>query len=359
MSANAKLRLIPSVEARPEVTVHASDTVAAQSVECVSTILQAACPGFQLRDVVDPTNMDHETTMQRWDDNLARTGFVRTEDDVSQISQDNSTTDAITLAPCVSLAPFQSRVNENLVLLPASLSLKSALINNRNDEDRLAEKLSSFLKLKSFLGLDDITIFYDGADGVRGKQAVDCVSLCLNSLGETANRIMELQEGLAMLVASPRKFGSIITVSDRGSWVQGIAQSLTGMSGQQVIADIGHGNSFFGYSGHQGTRAPKDEVAGPSSLFLAAVMLLVEQGNSYQAARIYNAWLRSIEDGIHTQELFQFSPNARRVDAEEFAAAVIERFGDTPRKMQALAVQERGAGVPDQQQPINTLRLVT
>lgn len=358
MSASAKLRLVPSAEARSEVTAYASDNETGQSIDSVSTILQVAYPGLQLRHIGAPATIDDEVDFQKWDDTISRTGFVRREASASQFSQDLSATGAITLSPCVSLAPLQSRVNENLILLPASLSLKSALINDAGDEDMLMEKLSSFLKLKSFLGLEDITIFYDGADGVLGKQAVDCVSLCLNSLGETANRIMTLEEGLALLVASPRKFGSIITVSDRGSWVQGIAQSLTGTSGQHVIAELGCGHSFFGYTGHHGTRAPEDGAAGPSPLVLAAVMLLVERGNGREAARIYNAWLCSIEDGIHTQELFQFSPNARRVDHEDFAAAVIERFGDVPRKMQGLSNKEQDANV-QAQQPTNTLRLVT
>jgi isocitrate dehydrogenase len=51
------------------------------------------------------------------------------------------------------------------------------------------------------------------------------------------------------------------------------------------------------------------------------------------ATTIPNAWLRTIEDGIHTGDIYRFRASRQRVNTEEFAAAVIDRLGALPQRL--------------------------
>jgi isocitrate dehydrogenase len=54
---------------------------------------------------------------------------------------------------------------------------------------------------------------------------------------------------------------------------------------------------------------------------------------------IHNAWLRTLEDGVHTADVFQkgISSGMGPVGTQAFAAAVIERLGQRPRQLPAQA----------------------
>jgi isocitrate dehydrogenase len=71
-------------------------------------------------------------------------------------------------------------------------------------------------------------------------------------------------------------------------------------------------------------------IANPSGLILGAVMMLVHLGQPQAAARVHNAWLKTIEDGIHTTDIHREGTSRERVGTREFAAAVIERLGEEP-----------------------------
>ena len=74
-------------------------------------------------------------------------------------------------------------------------------------------------------------------------------------------------------------------------------------------------------------------VANPSGLLLGAVMMLVHIGQSDVATRLHNAWLRTIEEGIHTGDVFSQKVSTVRVGTDGFANAVIERLGQEPTQL--------------------------
>ena len=51
------------------------------------------------------------------------------------------------------------------------------------------------------------------------------------------------------------------------------------------------------------------------------------------ATRIHNAWLRTIEDGVHTADLYREGVSAQRVGTCDFAEAVIARLGQEPQTL--------------------------
>ena len=77
------------------------------------------------------------------------------------------------------------------------------------------------------------------------------------------------------------------------------------------------------------------DIANPSGLLLGAVQMLMHIDHPQTASTVYNAWLRTIEDGIHTADIFKDGRSSRKVGTKDFTAAVIDRLGDKPRILSA------------------------
>jgi len=82
-------------------------------------------------------------------------------------------------------------------------------------------------------------------------------------------------------------------------------------------------------------RRAGQNLANPSGLLLGAVMMLVHVGETGVAERVHNAWLRTIEDGIHTYDVYKEGVSREKVGTKEFAGAVVQRVGLTPQTLKA------------------------
>ena len=71
-------------------------------------------------------------------------------------------------------------------------------------------------------------------------------------------------------------------------------------------------------------------MANPSGLLLGGVLMLVHIGQVDIATTVHNAWLKTIEDGVHTYDIFQEGLSKEKVGTKEFALAVIARIGQKP-----------------------------
>ncbi len=67
-------------------------------------------------------------------------------------------------------------------------------------------------------------------------------------------------------------------------------------------------------------------IANPSGLLQAACMMLVHIGLGNFAEVIQNAWLKTIEDGIHTADIYREGISKHKVSTTEFTNAVIEKI---------------------------------
>lgn len=376
MAASAKLRLVQNDTTQPEVVARVGDTAARAPLDSALQILQASVPEVCFRtwelvpemhgapsvqtatanDAGEAVNGNELFSGFSRQNHAQLSGYFRTEANPAAFRQSLDDQDALLLSPCISLAPFQAQGNNNLRLLPASLPLDIVTSEDAINQSALVGMLERFLKLKEFFELDDLTLFYDDCEpSTDNDRALEKISGVLQSRGHAACRIMSLEKGLAALVAKPQKFGAILTISKRGTWVEGIAQSLVGNNHNQARAWIGDKTGFYGCSHNQGRDHGAAKSYAPNAFVLAGVLLLVEQGLVREAATLFNGWLRCVEDGIHTEELFQFSPNARRVDTDGFAAAVVERLGEEPRKISGLKEALKSDGP---KAPIVSLQLV-
>ena len=64
--------------------------------------------------------------------------------------------------------------------------------------------------------------------------------------------------------------------------------------------------------------------------------MLVHIGQADVGERIHNAWIRTLEDGVHTYDIFQEGLSKQKVGTKEFAQAVVSRLGQKPQTIKAV-----------------------
>lgn len=173
---------------------------------------------------------------------------------------------------------------------------------------------------------------------------------------ETEHMIVDI--GAARLAAQPERFDVIVTLNLYGDILSDIASQVAGSVGLAGSANVGETLAMFeAIHGSAPDIAGKD-VANPSGLLAAATQLLVHVGAPDVAARISNAWLKTIEDGIHTTDIFRPKLSHERVGTRAFADAVIARLGETPKRLPQAEFREGGIRVSVPERPRPAKRLV-
>ncbi|MGA8165412.1 MAG: NADP-dependent isocitrate dehydrogenase [Waddliaceae bacterium] len=136
--------------------------------------------------------------------------------------------------------------------------------------------------------------------------------------------------GTAKLADTPEAFDVVVLPNLYGDIVSDVTAQIAGSVGLAGSANIGlHGAMFEAIHGSAPRRAGQN-AANPSGLLLAGVQMLVHIGQPAAAEGIHNAWLRTIEEGIHTYDVFQEGVSKQKVGTREFARAVVERLGQKP-----------------------------
>jgi isocitrate dehydrogenase len=129
-------------------------------------------------------------------------------------------------------------------------------------------------------------------------------------------------------------FDVIVMPNLYGDILSDVAAQITGSVGIAGSANIGEHVAMFEAIHGSAPDLARKGVANPSGLLLAGVMMLNHLGQSAAAQRVHNAWLRTVEDGIHTADLAKGDGATREVvGTEAFARAVIERLGSEPRQL--------------------------
>lgn len=142
--------------------------------------------------------------------------------------------------------------------------------------------------------------------------------------------------GAAKLAASPERFDVVVTPNLYGDILSDIAAEVAGSVGLAGSANIGtHCAMFEAIHGCAPDIAGLDR-ANPSGLLLAAVQMLVHIGQPEVAERIHNAWLATLEDGIHTADIHRPGHSRRLVGTAGFAEAVIARLGIAPQTLKPV-----------------------
>jgi isocitrate dehydrogenase len=158
--------------------------------------------------------------------------------------------------------------------------------------------------------------------------------------------------GSARLAASPEIFDVIVTLNLYGDILSDIAAQLAGSIGFASSANVGESVAMFEAVHGSAPDIAGRGIANPSGLLIAATQMLVHVGLSESAETIKNAWLKTIEDGIHTPDIYRESLSTREVGTADFAAAIVERLGEVPKILQPVSYQEKEIRVTYTPQPV-------
>ncbi len=148
--------------------------------------------------------------------------------------------------------------------------------------------------------------------------------------------------GAAKLVDTPENFDVIVLPNLYGDILSDVTAQMTGSVGLAGSANIGDQSAMFEAIHGSAPRRAGQNIANPSGLLLGAVMMLVHIGQPAVATRVHNAWLRTIEEGIHTYDIFKEGVSTEKVGTREFANAVIQRLGQQPQTLKPVLYDDDG-----------------
>ena len=276
--------------------------------------------------------------------------------------------------PCRAYSPFVATKH------PAM----DVVIIRENEEDlyagiehRQTQEVFQCLKLISRPGSEKVVRYAFEYAKANGRKKVTCFTkdnimkltdgLFHQVFTEVAADYPELEHehwivdiGAAKLADTPEAFDVVVLPNLYGDILSDVAAQIAGSVGLAGSANIGeHGAMFEAIHGSAPRRAGQD-VANPSGLLLAAVMMLVHIGQGEVAERVHNAWLCTIEDGVHTYDIFEEGVSREKVGTKAFADAVIARLGRLPQSLAPVSYAASTPLIPPAPtpQPVAEKRLV-
>lgn len=143
--------------------------------------------------------------------------------------------------------------------------------------------------------------------------------------------------GAAKMADTPEAFDVLVLPNLYGDILSDVAAQIAGSVGLAGSANVGEHAAMFEAIHGSAPRRAGQNLANPSGLLLGGVMLLVHIGQTEVAARIHNAWLRTLEDGIHTYDIFREDISKQKVGTKEFGEAVVQRLGQLPQTLKPVS----------------------
>ncbi len=141
--------------------------------------------------------------------------------------------------------------------------------------------------------------------------------------------------GAAKLADTPTAFDVLVMPNLYGDILSDVAAQIAGSVGLAGSANIGDHCAMFEAIHGSAPRRAGQNLANPSGLLHGSILMLVHIGQPEVAERVHNAWLRTLEDGIHTYDIFQEGVSKEKAGTKEFAQAVAKRVGQRPQTLKA------------------------
>ncbi|HLP93356.1 MAG TPA: NADP-dependent isocitrate dehydrogenase [Saprospiraceae bacterium] len=247
--------------------------------------------------------------------------------------------------PCVTYPPF----------VPTAHPAMDVVIIRENEEDlyagiehRQTDEVIQCLKLVSRPGSEKIIRYAFEFARLHGRKKITCMTkdnimkqtdgLFHKLFREIGQEYPDIQQehmiidiGAARLAAQPELFDVIVTLNLYGDIISDIAAEVSGSVGLAGSANIGEDFALFEAIHGSAPDIAGQDKANPSGLLLAALQMLTHIGQGDVAIKIQNAWLRTIEEGIHTTDIFNENCSTQKVGTQAFADAVITRLGQLPK----------------------------
>jgi len=150
---------------------------------------------------------------------------------------------------------------------------------------------------------------------------------------EIENEHWIIDIGTAKLADTPENFDVIVMPNLYGDIVSDVGAQITGSVGLVGTANIGERGAMFEAIHGSAPRLAGQNTANPTGLILASVLMLVHIHQPEAASRVHNAWLKTIEEGVHTKDICK---KGTPVGTQEFAQAVVKRLGQKPETLNAV-----------------------
>lgn len=260
--------------------------------------------------------------------------------------------------PCVAYAPYVDTKHPNM----------DVVIVRENEEDLYAgiehqqtPEVVQCLKLISRPGTEKIVRYAFEYARRYGRKKVTCFTkdnimkqtdgLFHAVFDEVAKEYPDIVNehwivdiGAAKLADTPEAFDVIVMPNLYGDILSDVAAQIAGSVGLAGSSNIGEEVAMFEAIHGSAPRRAGQNLANPSGLLLGAVMMLVHIGQAKAAETVHNAWLKTLEDGIHTYDIYEEGISTEKVGTKEFAQAVIARMGQQPQKLKPISYASAESG---------------
>ncbi|MGC6414059.1 MAG: NADP-dependent isocitrate dehydrogenase [Bacteroidia bacterium] len=258
------------------------------------------------------------------------------------------------IRPCVSYHPYVKTNHPTMDLV----------IIRENEEDLYAgiehqqtDEVIQCLKLISRPGSEKIIRYAFEYAKVYGRKKVTCFTkdnimkqtdgLFHKIFDEIAAEYPEIENehwiidiGAAKVADHPDVFDVIVMPNLYGDVVSDIAAQITGSVGLGGSANIGETCAMFEAIHGSAPMIAGQGIANPSGLLQGAVMMLNHLGETESAEKIQNAWLKTLEDGIHTADIFKEGVSKTLANTKEFTQAVIANLGSMPSTLKGVSYKK-------------------
>jgi len=259
--------------------------------------------------------------------------------------------------PCMSLHPFVKTKHPEMDMV----------IIRENEEDLYAgiehqqtDEVVQCLKIISRPGCEKIVRYAFEYAKQYGRKKVTCFTkdnimkqtdgLFHRVFDEIAKEYPEIENehwiidiGAAKMADTPEIFDVIVTLNLYGDVLSDVAAQIAGSVGLAGSANIGEECAMFEAIHGSAPRRAGQNLANPSGLLQGAIMMLNHIGETVAAEKIQNAWLKTIEDGTHTYDIFKENSSKQKVGTIEFADAVIANLGKHPSTLKKVSYANSSA----------------
>jgi len=252
--------------------------------------------------------------------------------------------------PCVSLHPYVPTKHPNLDIV----------IVRENEEDlyagvehRQTQNFYQALKLISRPGSEKIVKYAFDYAQKNNRKKITCLSkdnimkftdgIFHKVFDEIALHYKNIENehyiidiGTARVASKPEQFDVLVTSNLYGDIISDVVAEICGSVGMAGSANIGDEYAMFEAIHGSAPRMAGQNTANPSGLLNAAIMMLVHIGQNDTATLIHNAWLKTLEDGMHTKDIFKEGFSEKKLGTIEFAEEVVKRLGEKPTKLKSV-----------------------
>ena len=139
--------------------------------------------------------------------------------------------------------------------------------------------------------------------------------------------------GAAKFSTKPLDFDVVLLPNLYGDILSDISAQIAGSVGIGGSGNIGANHAMFEAIHGSAPRRAGQNMANPSGLLNAALLMLNHIGETSLAEKIQNAWLKTIEDGTHTYDIYNEKTSTQKVSTTDFGKAVIENLGAKPKQL--------------------------